>query len=784
MRGIIKISTVLALVLFSSSLFCQNSPPVATGEEVYPIFNFDVSQNDTTINVNLLLNDFDPEGNPIEIAEIRNRTGQEFAQFTFSDSTISLTMSQTKIIEQAYDYRVREKDDTLAVSNWATLIFNPVFGPDYPVARNDTITIYPVSNGYINVLKNDFHPLGDSLFIETSLNSSDSSVLFHFPYYNDDSVYYYHYFLTDTSPWNARFDQGRIYIKIEKNEWYDSLDINNINARFNCINNNFWDLDDYSHFKVPNGSNIRSLFCQTLWIGGLDDNDNLHLAGDRYRQVGADYWYGPISSGYDSIYDSKWYHVWKLNRSEIEYHKSHWWEAGYLPLEDILTWPGNGHTDLGQSDQIAPFEDNNNNGIYEPMHGDAPIIKGDQALFFVFNDAKDSHTETEGVPLGIEVHAMAYAFDAPEDSTLWNTVFFHYDIINRSDTNYHDMYLGLFTDTDLGYSWDDRIESDVANGMYFTYNGTEYDEGGFENPGYGEHPPAMGIQILGGPFLDDDGIDNPKYDLQGNQIVDESINGMNFSDGIIDNERMGMTNFVYFSGGGGAWMGDPDEAPEYYDMMQAIWPDETKMQYGGYGHATALAEGPDANFMWPRDTDPWNWGTYGLWPNGGWNQNNYYWTEEVMGAIPNDRKGVGSSGPFIFNSGQGHSLDVALIWARDYDGTAWSSAELLKERAAGLKDLFQNNPGLFMRSKLADDTHPLFKIYPNPTTNKVCISIPGNNTTCVYCIYDILGNKLLEGKISKPAVESMIDISRLNKGNYILKIVNDNGVFSQKIIKY
>jgi len=37
---------------------------------------------------------------------------------------------------------------------------------------------------------------------------------------------------------------------------------------------------------------------------------------------------------------------------------------------------------LGQSEKIAPFYDNNNDGIYDPMAGDYPQIKGDQALFF------------------------------------------------------------------------------------------------------------------------------------------------------------------------------------------------------------------------------------------------------------------------------------------------------------------------------------------------------------------------------------------------------------------
>jgi hypothetical protein len=66
---------------------------------------------------------------------------------------------------------------------------------------------------------------------------------------------------------------------------------------------------------------------------------------------------------------------------------------------------------------------------------------------------------------------MAYGYDRPDDSTLNNTLFMHYDIINRSDNNYHDTYLGLFADFDLGFALDDNIASDVTNGMMYCYNG-------------------------------------------------------------------------------------------------------------------------------------------------------------------------------------------------------------------------------------------------------------------------------------------------------------------------
>ncbi len=64
------------------------------------------------------------------------------------------------------------------------------------------------------------------------------------------------------------------------------------------------------------------------------------------------------------------------------------------------------------------------------MFGDYPIIRGDQAIFLVFNDSLNLHTSSQGGILGIEIAGMAYAFDKPDESTLFNTIFFHYDVTN------------------------------------------------------------------------------------------------------------------------------------------------------------------------------------------------------------------------------------------------------------------------------------------------------------------------------------------------------------------
>lgn len=118
------------------------------------------------------------------------------------------------------------------------------------------------------------------------------------------------------------------------------------------------------------------------------------------------------------------------------------------------------------------------------------------------------------------------------------------------------------------------IQVVMQRGLGYCYNGKAVDGTG-QIEAYGDQPPAIGIDFFQGPYMDPDGIDNPKYniytDADGNtiyeQICDESINGVNFGDGIVDNERFGMRRFVYHNNTGVPnYMTDPDIAIEYYNF--------------------------------------------------------------------------------------------------------------------------------------------------------------------------------------------------------------------------
>lgn len=530
------------------------------------------------------------------------------------------------------------------------------------------------------------------------------------------------------------------------------LDINNVRCRINTGGDMWWDLPGGigGMYYIPKTGTATSLFSGSLWIGGLDINNQLKLAALRYRQVGNDYWPGPLTVDGTAAVDeetcSKYDKHFLITRAEVDLFLQ-WFNStnkaeefpGYSIPKSILDWPAHGDVSKGQSYYLAPFFDVDADGNYDPNSGDYPyyditnelcpinyasdptyrpaptmeeelteydvpligsilvdqVIKGDQTLWWVFNDKGNTHTETQGAPIGLEIRAQAFGFAT--NDVINNMTFYSYEIINRSTFVLTETFFSPWVDTDLGYAWDDYVGCDVLRGLGYCYNGNAVDGSG-EPEAYGAQPPAIGVDFFQGPYIDPDGYDNPKYtgdcaalSQGGNFEVDQmAINGVNFGNSIVDDERYGMRRFVYHNNGGAPYMSDPSVAPEYYNFLRGIWKDNTTMLYGGNAHYTSGAVGPECDFMFPDDSDPCNWGTRFLPPNGGYNQNGKYWNEVEAGNNPDDRRFMQSAGPFTLRSGAVNYITVGIPWARAASGGPWESVELLRVVDDKCQALFDN----------------------------------------------------------------------------------------------
>jgi hypothetical protein len=531
-------------------------------------------------------------------------------------------------------------------------------------------------------------------------------------------------------------------------EW---LDINNVRTRINSGGDMWWDLPagTGSKYYIPSNGSATSLFAGSLWIAGVDVNNQLKCAALRFRQVGNDYYTGPLTvDGKASITDAtcaRWDKIFKITRAEVDEFLGNFENGklkdGYTIPSIIKNWPAHPSDEdpEGIAQYLAPFYDFDGDGLYKPESGDYPyyditnelchtkiptmeeekygtmhgsiladqVLKGDQTLWWIFNDKGNSHTESGGQAIGIEVRAQAFAFATNDEIN--NMTFYSYEIINRSTYTLTGTYFSPWTDVDLGYGWDDYVGCDVGRGLGYGYNGKAVDGSG-EPEAYGSQPPAIGIDFFQGPYMDPDGIDNPKFafvqvfdhidPVTGDSIyvndsttavpmVDESINGVNFGNGIVDDERFGMRRFVYHNNSDSD-NGDPKTAPQYYNYLRGIWRNGAKMRYGGNALTGSDVVGPECDFMFPGDSDPWNWGTNGIPPAGGYNMDGKYWSEEQCGNAPNDRRFMQSAGPFTLEPGAVNYITFGVPWARATSGGAWASVELLRVVDDKCQALFDN----------------------------------------------------------------------------------------------
>jgi hypothetical protein len=131
-------------------------------------------------------------------------------------------------------------------------------------------------------------------------------------------------------------------IIIVKSIFQDTLNIGNIAAFINSDGNFFNKLDEFllPGFLFPKNTTKSTLYCSNIWIGGYDIQNQLHLAGQLYpyipeNQVNAsrDFTFGPVSNDTTMWYNLLYDHVWKVNKSEIDYHIAHYNDANYtIPL--------------------------------------------------------------------------------------------------------------------------------------------------------------------------------------------------------------------------------------------------------------------------------------------------------------------------------------------------------------------------------------------------------------------------------------------------------------------
>ncbi|MCQ2262091.1 MAG: hypothetical protein MJZ42_02930 [Bacteroidales bacterium] len=613
------------------------------------------------------------------------------------------------------------------------------------------------------------------------------------------------------------------------------LNVNNVRALINAYGNMWFD-GSVTQYHLPKNSNSTPLYCAALWIGGTDVNGQLRIAALCFGSYGDDYWPGPLelqTAYIDREVCNKYDKHFIITKTEVMAFRN-MFNYTYDPITNEITgavpnpdtydeaaisqtikdWPA--HGEGKQSKFLAPFCDVDGDMVYDWHKGDYPyydfdndlcprtykskhpyassftaptmetqngivaggnmsdqVLKGDQTIWWVFNDMGNTHTETNGQPIGMEIRAQAFAFSTNDEIN--NMTFYSYEIINRSTYTLKNTYFSQWVDPDLGDATDDFVGCDVKRGLGYCYNGNSSD-----GPGTGRYsgiPPAVGIDFFQGPYMDPDGKDNAKLDFEklkanaryaamldsykkmdsngnyvgndanGNIVYDTfaltldadlfydpqnggawyfkpgdtlgncAINGVNFGNGIVDDERFGMRRFVYYDNGSGKPNTDPRTATDYYYFLQGRWKSGRRMWFGGNGLTDKVIENLECDFMFPGDSDPWNWGTNGVAPSGDWA--NKTWTESNSENTPGDRRFMQSAGPFTLQPGACNYITVGIPFAQAPSGGPQESVALLRQVDDVCQALFEN----------------CFKVLDGPAAPTMIVQ-EMNNEVILYLNYD------------------------------------------------
>ncbi len=543
---------------------------------------------------------------------------------------------------------------------------------------------------------------------------------------------------------------------------YESHDLskNKVRATYNNANSIFSNMSGAPGYEVPKDSGTHSMFASAIWIGALDANNEAYVAASCAGFDEQQWFAGPlkVNDGTTDTVTSELYNkIWYVDRATVEnfkilYENGNISDGSWPVDETIASWPGNGPE--GYDQNLAPYIDHNNDGQYNPMDGDYPKMKGDEMVYWIMNDnLAETNTETLGSNMGLEMHCTAWSNvyeDAYNDSIdLVNYVnFLDVVIVNRSNRNYNNVFLGFWTEFNLGNPFDDYVGSDVMNKAFYVFNGDDYDED-WEYNGYGENPPAQAVVFLKAPRI------NTLPDINRETYLSKFLTFHSIND----------------------YSGYPETKWDYYNALQGKWQNHQSITYGGFGVGES---GIPCDYMYPGNSDPYNIGTNGLevpdYPN---------WSESNQENVPGERNALGSNGPFVLAAGERKSFRFAFVYDR-YRYGAQSSLDKLREKLPFViswqeKNDFPSNYNFDVVPvgiQNATNDEGFVNIYPNPAKDFFNLRCKKRNAN--YRIYNASGKIISSGSLSEG--NNHFSVQSLSKGVYIIRVESEKNVKTQKII--
>lgn len=406
-----------------------------------------------------------------------------------------------------------------------------------------------------------------------------------------------------------------------------------------------------------------------------------------------------LSAGIPDSKNKSVYKIWKIRKD--------WQLLPSGPEKDAFEYDyNNWPSELG-----APYEDRNGDG-YFTRGIDKPKFVGDETLWFITNDLDSAitHFTYGSEPIGLEFQTTTFGYNRSDDFA--DVVFKKYKIINKSLNTVEDMYLGYYSDVDLGDGNDDFVGCDTTLDLGFIYNGDNSD--GFAGDGYGASPPALGYKILQGPW-------------KNSRVTDSAFYSNSWHKGFIN---LKMSSFVpNFKNS--SWTYDPQQGKyegtiEFYYLLNGL-----------INIGSPLID--------PYTDDTTKFGLAGDPVNGvGWYEGKGWPPGCIFSKSPSpgDRRLMVTTGSFDFAPNDTQEVVYAIIIARGTDNI--NSVAELKRKAKVVQEFYDSEMATAINDKkFLPNKFELYQNYPNPFNPSTTISYQLSiNSNVTLKLFDVLGKEV------------------------------------------
>jgi Secretion system C-terminal sorting domain len=467
-----------------------------------------------------------------------------------------------------------------------------------------------------------------------------------------------------------------------------------------------------------------------VWIGGIDQGGNLKFARQDYISSPqySSYYPGPLDDQGLLIPDAcaQWDQVFYVTSAQIAAHRADQADDGIVQNKqaNIYGWAGKGNPHFAQYNgfslpplarSLAPFFDLDNDGNYNPDAGDFPCvwIGGFDAFvpaeitWTVFNARKPNQGFSNR--LHFEFQLTAWAFGCTDFPELDHAVFTAHKVINLNGEPIDSVYMGIWTDFDLGCYTDDYMGSHPASNTFFAYNALATDAancGGVSFPNFGTNPPVQAATFLNRPMF---------------SYLPSSTSLSN-----------GSSPAATYNALTGTWF---DGVP--------ITPGGTGYNPGNTTNITKFAFAGD-----PRDASQWSMRSANI-P-----------LDDFLGVATVE---FGQCLP-------GQVEEVVMVWsAHNGGGDHLSNYQSMLDGVADIQQLYDAKFAGVCGTNLSDASEPdlpIYSVHPNPASTFLQIDWQ-DAMSGQLSIFDALGRLVMSPMIT--AQSSQISIAHLPSGNYMLR---------------